>query len=121
MKNSLFALSIISGLFLSSCGVHSASMGNLNSNVTHVQLDEANFEIVQAVRGTSTATYFFGIGGISNKSLVEKAKAEMVEEANIMGKSRALINLTTESHVTIVYPIFYRRTVTVSGHVVEFE
>lgn len=47
MKNSLFALSIISGLFLSSCGVHSASMGNLNSNVTHVQLDEANFEIVR--------------------------------------------------------------------------
>lgn len=30
----------------------------------------------------------------------------MVEEANLMGKSQALINLTTESHVTIVYPIF---------------
>ena len=65
-------------------------------------------------------TYIFGIGGHSNKALIEKAKSKMLENANLIGGARAIINLTTESHISIIYPIYFKRTITVSGHIVEF-
>lgn len=115
----LFLISLITFL-MTSCGVHSAMVSNTNNNLTNVELNKKNFKIIEHVSGKSTATYFVGIGGLSNKALIGKAKAEMLKNANIEGGAKAIINLTTESHISIIFPIYYRKTVTVSGHIVEF-
>ncbi len=107
-------------LFLSSCGIHSAYVSNVNSNSSVVNLSMKNFEVVERVSGSSTATYFLGIGGITNKALVDKAKSNMLEHAFMAGKARAIINVTHESHVTFILPFFVQKTVTVSAHIIEF-
>lgn len=105
---------------MASCGIHSAMVGNINNNTTNVELSENNFKVIEKVSGKSNATYVLGFGGLSNKALIEKAKSKMLEKANLIGGSKAIINLTTESHTSIVYPLFFKRTITVSGHIVEF-
>lgn len=107
-------------LFLSSCGIHSAYVSNVNSNSSVVNLSMKNFEVVERVSGSSTATYFLGIGGITNKALVDKAKSNMLEHAFMAGKARAIINVTHESHATFILPFFVQKTVTVSAHIIEF-
>ena len=107
-------------LFLSSCGIHSAYVSNVNSNSSVVNLSMKNFEVVERVSGSSTATYFLGIGGITNKALVDKAKSNMLEHAFMAGKARAIINVTHESHVTFILPFFVQKTVIVSAHIIEF-
>jgi hypothetical protein len=117
-KNALlFSLFFI---FLSSCGIHSAYVSNVNSNSSVVNLSMKNFEVVERVSGSSSATYFLGIGGITNKALVDKAKSNMLEHAFMAGKARAIINVTHESHVTFILPFFVQKTVTVSAHIIEF-
>ena len=44
----------------------------------------------------------------------------MLENANLTGSSKAIINVTTESHNTLVVPFLYQKTVTVSAHIIEF-
>ena len=83
-------------------------------------MSKKNLKVTEKVSGKSTATYVFGIGGLSNKAQIEKAKSKMLEKANLIGDSKAIINLTTESHISIVYPLFFQRTITASGHIVEF-
>ena len=116
----IISIVFLTSMLMTSCGIHSARVGNLNSNVTNVELSKKNFKVVDKVSGTSTATYIFGIRGHSNKALIEKAKSKMLENANLIGGARAIINLTTESHISIIYPIYFKRTITVSGHIVEF-
>lgn len=115
-------LSIIflTSLLMTSCGLHTAMVGNINNTTTNVDLNKNNFKVIEKVSGKSTATYVLGIGGLSNKALIEKAKVKMLENANLIGGSKAIINLTTESHMSIVYPFYLKRTITVSGHIVEF-
>lgn len=105
---------------MTSCGIHSAMVGNINNNTTNVELSKKNFKVIDRVSGQSTATYVFGIGGLSNKALIEKAKTKMLENANLTGSSKAIINVTTESHNTLVVPFLYQKTVTVSAHIIEF-
>jgi hypothetical protein len=111
----------MTSILMTSCGIHSAMFANINNNVTHVELSKKNFEVVEKVSGKSTATYVLGIGGLSNKALIENAKSDMLKYVDFLGYSRALINVTTESHISIVYPFFFRRTITVSGYIVEFK
>ena len=115
-----FIFFILVSVLLSGCGMHSAMVSNINSNVTNVELSRKNFKIVDKVSGQSTATYILGIGGLSNKALIEKAKANMLSKAELTGSAKAIVNVTTESHVSIIYPFFFQRTVTVSGHIIEF-
>lgn len=122
MKLSKVFLLLLTGIaLLSGCGLHTTVVGNLNNQVTNVELSQNNFKVIDKVSGQSTATYIFGIGGLSNKALIEKAKSQMLESANLVGNARAIVNLTTEDHITLVFPVFYRRTVNVSGHVIEFQ
>ncbi len=113
-------LVIFSSLLLVSCGIHTTTVRNVNSNLTNVQLSTNNFKVVDRVSGKSTATYILGIGGLSTKALIEKAKSRMLEKASLIGGSKAIINVTTEDHVALIFPFFYRKTITVSAHVIEF-
>lgn len=104
----------------SGCGIHTALFGNLYSNVTSVELNKKNFQVLERISGSSTATYIMGIGGLSNKALIEKAKADMLSRHNLTGGSKAIVNLTVEDHVSAFLFFYVKRTVTVSAHLVEF-
>ncbi len=105
---------------MTSCGVHSATILNSNINSTNVELSKKNFVVLERVSGSSSATYILGIGGLYNRALVERAKAKMLKNADITGGSKAIINLTTEDHFGGLPPIFFQKTVTVSGHIIQF-
>jgi cell division GTPase FtsZ len=120
MKNFKTILSVlIISVLLSGCGVQHAFVLNSNNNVTNVELSKKNFKVVEKVTGSSTARYIFGIGGINEKALIENAKSEMLLNANLEGAARAIVNITIEEDMTF-YFVYFKRTVTVSGHIVEF-
>lgn len=107
---------------LLSCGINEHLSYNENQQQTSVVLAQNNFKVIAKVKGESTATYWFGIGGLKNRALLEMAKADMMSKANILGKSRAIINVTSEvHHIGVIPPIYYKKTVIVSGHIIEFK
>lgn len=116
----IITIVILSTFLLSSCGVNTALVANLNNNTTNVELSQKNFKVIEQVSGSSSAKYILGIGGIKEKALVEKAKAKMLENSNLNGSSKAIINQTTETHITMVFPFYYKVTVIVSAHIIEF-
>jgi len=105
---------------ISSCGAGRAIMRNQNQSSTQVHLSENNFRMVSSVSGTAEAKYWVLIGGRKREQMYNEAYAEMVNSAELLGGPRALVNLLTEEHVGGVPPFFLKRTITVSGQVVEF-
>ncbi len=118
MRKLLFLLIGITFLF-SSCAVHSGLTTNLNNHTTEVVLSKKNFKVIESVQGEAQAMYVFGIGGLSKKAMIAKAKANMLSKANIVGGSKAIINETVEIKHSF-FPIVRLYKVTVSGHIVEF-
>lgn len=114
----ILAILIISVL-VTSCGIQHAFVLNTTGNVTNVELNKKNFKVVGKVSGSSTANYIFGIGGINKKALIENAKSEMLLNANLEGAARAIVNVTIEEDFRF-YLVYFKRTVKVSGHVIEF-
>ena len=121
MKKLLMLFALVAMLFgVSSCSLQDPMTRNLNQNLTNVVLQDNNFKIVQKVRGEAQADYLFYFGGFRKKGLIEEARAEMLENANLIGSSRAVINENVEMSVTSFAGIFSYVKVTVSGYVVEF-
>ncbi len=107
-------------LGVSSCQLHTPVAANLYQNNTNVVLQDNNYQIVQKVRGEAQADYFFYFGGFRKKGLIEEARAEMLESANLVGSSKAVINETVETSLTTIAGIYTNVKVTVSGYVIEF-
>jgi hypothetical protein len=106
-------------LSVTSCAVHSGLTSNYNSHNTTVELSKANFKVISYVIGSSSAQYFITFGGLNKDALIESARKNMLEKANLIGKSRAVINETVEiKRKTIL--LFTEIKVTVSAHVIEF-
>lgn len=121
MKKALLFFTLFVTLFgMTSCSVHDGMTRNLNQNTTNVILQDNNYTIVQKVRGESEANYVFYFGGFRKKGLIEEARANMLENANLVGSSRAVINETVETSYTTFAGIYSKVKVTVSGYVVEF-
>lgn len=112
---------LFSVMFLLGCGVNTNIPYNLNTNNTNVELNQKNFEVVATVTGESSATYVLGIGGLRNRALYDMAKADMLKNADLVGGARALANVVTEQHITMVYPFYFKRRIIMSAHVVEFK
>jgi glycerophosphoryl diester phosphodiesterase len=121
MKN-LFLIGIlmISLFSFSSCGVNNALIANLNQNSTQVHLSSNNYRVIERVTGSAEVPYVLLIGGMNRSQLYENAYADMMSKANLMTDSRALINIVTEDHIGGVPPFYFKRTITVSAHVIEF-
>lgn len=122
MKNittKLFALIVIAVLG-TSCGVSSALQLNQHASVTNVTLSEANFKVVGRAKGIATQEYILMIGGIDKAGLYANAKADLMNNANLTGTSKALVNITAEEHTSGVPPFYIKRSVTYSADVVEF-
>ncbi|MEO1257977.1 MAG: DUF6567 family protein [Bacteroidota bacterium] len=121
MKNLLFSATILISLMLfSSCGVNYALIENQNQNSTQVHLANDNFKVVDSVTGNAEVEYVLFFGGLNKKQLYENAYANMVKSANLLSSSKALINTVTEEQIGGFFPFYYKRTITVSAHVVEF-
>ncbi len=120
MKHKLNYLYIILAVAtLSSCGVGAAYVFNHNQNNTQVHLSENNYEIIERVTGSAEVDYIFAIGGLKKKQLYANAYSQMLDEANLNG-SKAITNVVTEEHFGGLPPFYVKRTITVSGYVIEF-
>ena len=121
MRKLLMLFVLVATLFgVSSCQLHTPVAANLYQNNTNVVLQDNNYKIVQKVRGEAQADYFFYFGGFRKKGLIEEARAEMLESANLVGSSKAVINETVETSLTTIAGIYTNVKVTVSGYVIEF-
>ena len=121
MRKSLFLVLVVIMFGMTSCSLHDGLTHNLNQNSTNVVLQDNNYTIVQKVRGESQADYFFYFGGFRKKGLIEEARADMLENANLIGSSKAVINETVETSYTTFCGIYSNVKVTGSGYVVEFK
>ena len=104
---------------LTGCGVSSYLTSNMNLNQTNVVLQDNNYHIVKGVEAEVSATYVFGIGGLSEKALRGNAVAELAEVANLTG-SQALINVTLKEDIQS-FVVLTKRTVRAKGIVIEFD
>jgi hypothetical protein len=119
MKKVLFSVLFLTSLALTSCGGSATVFGNSTTNSTTVELSKKNFNVVGKVKGISTNTYVLGIGGMSNKALLEKAKNKMLESSELSG-SKAIVNISYDKHYNGFFPFYSKVTVTASAHIVEF-
>ncbi|MEQ8582536.1 MAG: hypothetical protein RIC30_14825 [Marinoscillum sp.] len=108
-------------VILSSCGASNAFMLNQNQNATQVHLASGNYRVVDKVRGSADVSYVLIFGGMKKKQLFANAYANMMDQADLSTGSRALVNMVTEEHLGGVPPFFYKRTVTVSANIIEFD
>ena len=101
---------------LASCAaVHSGYMNNSAS------LSQPNFTYVQRnVQGSSTATYFLGIGGLGKETLVNSAKMNMMDVA-LLKDNQALVNTTVNFKNSVYLGLLVTVTCTVTADVVEFK
>ncbi|MCL2327034.1 MAG: hypothetical protein FWC39_00830 [Bacteroidetes bacterium] len=103
---------------MASCAMHSGLTSNMNNNNTKVVLQNNNYTIISKVKGSASGVAILGFGG-SFKPLVENARSKMLESADLVGKSRAVINQTVEENDKF-FVVCRIKTVTVSAYVVEF-
>ncbi|HEY1047524.1 MAG TPA: DUF6567 family protein [Bacteroidia bacterium] len=120
-SKNLFIIAILLVFTASSCGIHQAVSVNHTVNNSQVELSKKNYVIIGKVSGTSSARYVFAIGGLANKTLLTKARAQMYDNAKLEGTSKAIINETIEEHWTMIEPLYFEKTLTVSGYVIEFK
>ena len=122
MRKLLMLLVLVATLFgTTSCSaVHDSATVNFNQNLTNVVLQGSDYKVVDKVRGEAEAKYFLVFGGFRTKGLIEEARAEMLENANLIGSSKAVINETVEYSSESILGIINTVKVIVSGYVVEF-
>ncbi|WP_299818103.1 DUF6567 family protein [uncultured Pontibacter sp.] len=110
-----FGALLIAVTFSSCAAFHSGDMASSAS------LNSANFSYAkQSIKGESTATYVFGIGGMAKESLVANAKQQMLA-SNPLSANQALANVTVSYKSSLYVGLLYRTvTCTVTADVVEF-
>ncbi len=112
----------VTGLLLFACFAFSgcsatSNLGSLNSTQTSVDLSRGNFKVIRTVRSSITGTIFFGLG--DTQSLFTRAHAQLISDAELEGKPRALINQGVETVRSGAWPVIYVKTVTVWATVIE--
>ena len=119
MKKFLLSFVAIICMMLTSCGISQEATSNRNVTQTDVVLSTANYKVLGTVQGTSSQNYFFGIGGLSKKSLGESAMSDMYKNADLQGKSRAIINVNV-TYKTKGILIYMGRKAIATGTLIEF-
>ena len=116
---SKIVMAVAAVLLLASCGVSQSLTTNANLHQTNVVLSQKNFHVVKNVSSECTATYVFGIGGISKKALESNAVAELTKKANLTG-SQALVNVTVKNSGKMIL-FFSKLSYHAEGTVIEFD
>jgi hypothetical protein len=115
LLKTIFAIAVV-GLLSSCAAYHTGYMANSTS------LCSNNFSYVKmGVKGTATATYILGIGGMARETLVDDAKKAMMS-ASPLKANQAWANLTVNFKKTMYVGYAYViETCTVTADVVEFK
>lgn len=114
-----FLVASICLMAMTSCGISSQMTVNENQNQTQVVLSQNNFKVIGTASARQSATYVFGIGGLSKKALESNAVAEMYENAHLVG-AQAIVNPSVTTSVE-EYLVLTRVTVYARGTIVEFK
>ena len=112
-------MAVAAVLLFASCGMNANLTTNHNLNQTNVVLSQKNFHVVKTVEAEVSATYVFGIGGLSPKALHDNAVAELTKKAALTG-SQALVNVTLHTSGTLIL-CFGKVTYYAEGTVIEFD
>lgn len=118
MKKYLIACAACLALLTTSCGVSSQATDNRNVTQTEVVLAKKNYKVIGMVSGESKQNYWFGIGGLSKKSLGESAMSDMYKNASLTG-SQAIINVNVSYKNKFVL-IHNQAKAIATGTVIEF-
>lgn len=105
---------------LTSCGLGSNLTSNQNSLQTNVVLNKNNYKVVKTINGEATATYIFGIGGLSVKALRDNATSNMIKNAKLDGKAQAIVNTQVSVKIAVVTPLYVKKIATAQAQVIEF-
>jgi hypothetical protein len=106
-------------LLFTGCGFHNGLTHNANVSNTNVVLSERNFRVVADMQGTSESLYILGIGGMTKSAMIAEAKAEILRQADMVGKSRAIVNEIVEEHY-FFFLVGSKRKITVTAQIIEF-
>ena len=106
-------------ILLSSCGISREATSNSNLLQTQVVLEKKNYKVIGTVTGTSKQNYLFGIGGMSKKSMTESAVSDMMKKADLMGGSRAIINVNVQYKSKLIL-VYNQVTAIATGTIIEF-
>lgn len=104
---------------VSSCGTMLQNSSNSNTTLTNVELTHANYRVVKNVEGFASASYVFGIGGLSRKSVRDNAIADMMRKANMTG-SQTIVNVQLKNHFASVLGLYIRISYSATAQVIEF-
>lgn len=118
MKKALLAGVACAALMLTSCSVSRQATDNRNVTQTEVVLAKKNYKVIGMAEGTSAQNYWFGIGGLSKKSLGESAMSDMYKNANLKG-SQAIINVNV-SYKNKFILIHNQTKAIATGTIIEF-
>lgn len=113
------AMAVAAILLLSGCGLNMNLVNNHNLNQTNVVLSQKNYHVVKTVEAEVTATYVFGIGGLSKKALHDNVVAELTKNAALTG-SQALVNVTVNNSSKMIL-CYNEITCHAVGTVIEFD
>ena len=106
-------------VLFSGCGLNQNLTLNANQNQTNVVLTQKNFHVVKSVEAEVSATYIFGIGGLSKQALYNNVVAELTKKAGLTG-SQALVNVTFHNSAKIFF-VFNKFTYHAEATVIEFD
>ena len=112
-------MAVAAVLLLSGCGINQSLTMNSNLNQTNVVLSQKNFHVVKTVTAEVSATYIFGIGGLSKQALQENAVAELTKKAGLTG-SQALVNVTVHNSGKM-FAVYNKITYHAEATVIEFD
>ena len=118
MKKFLIACAACLALLTTSCSISRQATDNRNVTQTEVVLAKKNYKVVGMVTGESSQNYWFGIGGLSKKSLGESAMSDMYKNANLTG-SQAIINVNVSYRNKFIL-VYTGAKAIATGTVIEF-
>lgn len=110
----ILSLGLLCAFLLSGCAVHIGNMGSSTS------LSSSNFKYVKkGVSASATATYIFGIGGLSKQALALEARQNL-EKMLDLKENQALANVTVDFKRTMITVLYMTNECTIGADVVEF-
>ncbi len=118
MKKSLIAGLAALAFLCTGCAFSREATSNNNITQTEVVLAKKNFKVIGNVAGESEQNYWFGIGGMSKKSLGQSAMSSMYKNADLKG-SQAIINVNI-SYKNKFILIYNQTKALATGTVIEF-
>lgn len=112
-----YLLTIVISVFLSCSSTFNGSI------IPSASLSQNNFAVIRTISGESSASGWFGY--VPNRAaLIADAKTDMMKknEYLLMGKARALANVTVDYQTTNIFGrVFFMVECTVTADVVEFK